>query len=134
MQLVLKREQGSKGMMSKSVTFIIHARADLTEEEKHNVERYKLGNQIIYDSEKAKKHLEAGKSSSSAAGKLARLAMAGMSLSVTVDSLTTGQQITCSSLEEAADAEDAIRSACEYLKQYLDVAATFDGSQEVVEF
>jgi len=134
MQLVLKRDQGSKGMMNKSVVFIINARADLTEEEKHNVEKYKLGDQTIYNSENAQKHLEAGRASAGAAGRLARLAMARMSLRVTVNSLMNGQQITCSTLEEAADAEDAIRGACEYLKQYLDVAATFNGGQEVVEY
>lgn len=134
MQLVLKRDQGLKGMMSKSVTFIINARADLSEEEKHNVDKYKLGTQVIYNSEKSKKHLDASGGSSSTAGKLARLAMARMSLNITVNSLMQGQEVTCSSLEEAADAEDAIRSACEYLKQYLDVASTFNGTQEVVEF
>ncbi len=134
MQLVLKREQGSKGIMSKSVTFILSARADLSQEEKHNVDRYKLGDQVIYNSEASQKHLQAGRESGSALGGIARLALAKMSLNVTINSLMRGQQVTCSTLDEVLGAEEAMRDACAALKQYLDVAETFDGRQEVIEF
>jgi hypothetical protein len=133
MQLVLKREQRSKGMMSKSVVFVLHARADLSEEEKHNVEKYKLGDQVIYNSEASRKHLDAGAATSNVAGKLARLAMAKMSLNITINSLMNGHEITCSTLEEAAEAQDAIKKACEAMQYYIAFASTFDGRQEVVE-
>ena len=60
MRLTIKREQRTKGVMSKSVIFIIHARVDLSEEEKHNVEKYKLGDLTVYNSENAKKHMDDG--------------------------------------------------------------------------
>ena len=113
-------------MVSKSVVFLLTARADLSEEEKHNVEKYKLGGEVIYNSESSKKHLDKGT--------LAGLALAKMSLNVTVNSLTRGQTINCSTLDEVLAAESAVREACEALKTYLDVAATFDGREEVVEF
>ena len=119
--------------MSKSVVFLLNARADLSEEEKHNVEKYKLGDQIIYNSEASKKHLDAG-ASSGTAGRLARLALAKMSLNVSINSLMQGHQISCNTLDEVLGAEEAMRESCAALKQYLDVAATFDGSQEVVEY
>ncbi len=112
MQLVLKREQGSKGIMSKSVTFILSARADLSQEEKHNVEKYKLGALIIYNSEASQKHFQAGQESRSALRGIVRHAMAKMSLNVTVNGLMRGQQVTCSTLDEVLGAEEAMREAC----------------------
>ena len=133
MQLVLKREQSSKGLMSKSVVFVLNARADLSEEEKHNVEKYKLGPQVIYNSEASRKHLEAG-SNSGTAGSIARLALARMSLNISVDSLQRGHAINCSTLDEVLGAEEAIKDACESLKTYLEIAETFDGRQEVIDY
>lgn len=133
MQLVLKREQSSKGLMSKSVVFVLNARVDLSEEEKFNVEKYKLGPQIIYNSETSRKHLEAGRNSGRA-GKIARLALVSMSLNISIDSLQRGHEIPCNSLDEVLGAEEAIRDACDYLKTYLELAETFDGRQEVIEY
>lgn len=133
MNLVLTRSQKESGMLSKSVTFVLGARADLTEEEKHNVQKYRLGSEVIYNSEKSREHMErAGESG--LVGGLARLAMHRLSLNITVDSLARGQTVECKSLEEVMGAEEAVRTACEQLKAYLDIAATFDGRQEVIEF
>lgn len=133
MQLVLKREQSSKGLMSKSVVFVLNARVDLSEEEKFNVDKYKLGSEIIYNSEASRKHIEAGRNSG-VAGSIARLALVKMSLNISVDSLQRGHAINCNSLDEVLGAEEAIRDACEHLKTYLDLAETFDGRQEVIEY
>lgn len=134
MQLKLKRTQGSKGMINKSVTFTLHAKADLSEEEKHNVDKYKLGEITIYNSESTRKHAQEAMASTSFTGKLAHTALTGMSLSVTVNSLTRGQDITCKTLDEVLGAEEAVREGCATLKQYLEIAATFDGREEVVEY
>ncbi len=133
MRLKLQRKQEQKGLMSKSVSFLLYAKVDLTEQEQHCVSKYKLGGQIIYDSEQFKKNIEAGASSSNTAARLARLAMAKMSMQVTVKSLQDGQTITCSTLDEVIGAERAILDACEALKNYLEVAETFDGREEVIE-
>ena len=60
MQLKLKRSQKTSGMMSKSVVFILNARAELSDEEKANVAKYGLGKDVIYSSEAAKRFSEAG--------------------------------------------------------------------------
>ncbi len=57
-----------------------------------------------------------------------------MSLNISIDSLQGGHAINCNSLDEVLGAEEAIKDACESLKTYLDIAETFDGRQEVIEY
>jgi hypothetical protein len=153
MQLKLKRSQRSGGMLGGKLFFQLDARADLSGDEQALVKRYNLGKTVVYDSEARKKHAEsaaghfdnaAGTSGStlSAVGRgvwanargLASVAMAALSLRVTVDSLVNGQHIECKDMDELLGAEGAFREACRNVKSYLDVAATFDGREEVVEF
>ena len=140
MQLKLQRSQKSSGMISKNVMFCLDARADLSEEEAHNIKKYKLGKQLVYSSEKSRRRLEkAGEGFASETGGgilkgTVALALAKMSLNITVDSLTRGHHIECKSLDELLGAEEAIKEACENVKVYLHVASTFDGREEVVEF
>ena len=139
MKLKLQRSQKSSGMISKSVVFALDARVELTPEEQDNLKKYKLGNQVIYNSEKSKKHLEvAGAALNAGAGGLlkgaARLAMAKLSLNITIEGLMRGQHIECKDLDELLGAEEAIMEACRSLKTYLDTAITFDGREVVIDF
>lgn len=140
MQLKLKRSQRTGGMMGGKVFFMLDAQMDLTQEEAHNVKKYKLGSEVIYNSEASKKHLQSGAAalaSGSIGGALkssVSLAMARLNLNITIDSLTKGQHVECKDLDELMGAEEAIRQACENVKGYLDVAATFDGREEVVAY
>ncbi len=147
MQLKLKRAQRAGGIMGNKVVFILDARADLSNEEKDLVKKYALGPLVVYDSAARKKYAEAAVGHSDAsrgastAGSIYRLAMAygslamsALSLRVTVDSLTRGQHIECKDLDELLGAEAAIIEACKSLKSYLEIAVTFDGREEVVEF
>ena len=59
-------------------------------------------------------------------------AMAGLSLKVTIDSLSNGQHIECKDLDELLGAEGAIREACSNVKAYLGMAQMFDGREEVI--
>jgi hypothetical protein len=140
MQLKLTRSQREAGAFSKSVVFCLDARAQLTAEEQASVNRYKLGGQVIYNSEAARRHLEAFKDSAStgtARGYLkamASAAMAAMHLNITINGLQQGQHIECKSLDELLSAEDALMTACQNLKAYLDTAATFDGREVLFDF
>lgn len=138
MQLKLQRSQKSSGMISKSVVFALDARVELTPEEQDNLKKYKLGNQVIYNSEKSKKHMEAGVAAlGMATGGLlkgaARMAMARLSLNITIDGLVRGQHIECKDLDELLGSEEAIMEACRSLKTYLEIAATFDGREELID-
>jgi hypothetical protein len=153
MQLKLKRSQRSGGMMGGKIFFQLDARVDLSPDEQALVKKYNLGKTVVYDSEARKKHAETagahfdyavGNSGStlSAVGRgvwanargLASVAMAALSLRVTVDSLVNGQHIECKDMDELLGAEGACREACRNIKSYLDVAESFDGREEIVEF
>jgi hypothetical protein len=155
MQLKLKRSQRAGGMLGGKIIFILDARAEPTSEEAALIEKYKLGKTNVYDSEARRKHQEAayghfgnaadapvmGASGRSIAGSLwsnarglASSAMMALALNVTIDGLIAGQHIECKDLNELLGAEGAITEACKNTKAYLDVASTFDGREELIEF
>ena len=126
--------------MSKTAVFCLDARAELTADEAANVKKYKLGNEVIYSSDKSRKHMEAAGAAlgaGSGLGIVAGLAsgvMSRLALNITLDSLVKEQHIECKSLDELLGAEEALNQACQVTKLYLDTAATFDGSEQVIEF
>ena len=113
---------------------ILDAKADYSNEEQANIKKYGLGSQNIYNSEAARRHGDNAAQGSSALKILASAAMAKLSLSITIDSLAQGHQVECQDLDELLGAEDAIRSASENLKGYLEIADSFDGREEVIEY
>ena len=139
MQLKIQRSQRQSGVVSKAVVFCVDARIFLSAEEQANVQRYRLGNEIIYSSEAAKRHAQGAggehfTSTSSWARGIYHAAAARMALNITIDSLQRGQHIECKDLNEVRDAEDALKQACQNLKEYLQTAATFDGNEVVIDF
>lgn len=144
MQLKLQRSQRTAGMMAKKIVFGLNARVHLTPEEDGLVKKYGLANLSVYDSEARKRHADSSQANASTIGYGGGVgaflrgsmsaALAAMSLRVTIASLTQGQHIECKDLEELLGAETAIRDACANVKTYLEVAKTFDGREEVVEF
>jgi hypothetical protein len=140
MQLKLTRSQRDGGIVSKTVLFCLDARVQLTSEEQASVSRYKLGGQLIYNSEASQRRVKAGEAAM-ADGKgsgnlkaLAQFALARLHLNITVDSLQRGQHIECKSLEELLQAEEALMEACKNLRAYLDTAASFDGREVLIDF
>lgn len=144
MQLKIQRSQRQSGLVSKAVVFCVDARIFLTAEEQANVTRYKLGSQIIYSSEAAKRHAASAEAHQNAgqavrsyglvAKGLLHAIASRMALNITIASLQNGQHIECKDLNEVVDAEDALMTACENLKGYLQTAATFDGREVVIDF
>lgn len=137
MHLNLKRSQKTAGMMGNTIVFMLDARADLTPDEMADVKKYRMGSQVIYNSEASKKHLANMADSMSNGGLIkgfTALAMSKMSLNITIDSLTNGQHIEAKDLDEMLGAEQALQQACERLKIYLETASTFDGREIVLEF
>ena len=147
MQLKLQRSQRTRGVTASTVFFCLDVRADYTPEEKSNINKYRLGPQVIYNSRAAQKHLEAagahldrtqeGPTGNRMMGLVrgaTSLAMANMQLYISIASLGRGHHIECKDLEELLESEDTIRTACKNLTRYLEVASTFDGSEVVVEY
>jgi hypothetical protein len=147
MQLKLQRSQRAGGIVGNTVIFCLDVRADYAPEERDNIRKYKLGGQIIYNSRAAQRHLEnmnahldrvdslSVKEKAAGLGRgVLSLAMAKMSLNISIDSLGRGHHIECKDLEELLEAEDTVREACKNVTRFLDVAATFDGSEVVIEY
>lgn len=137
MKLILKRTQRSAGMLGNKIVFGLNARVDLTEEERDNIAKYRLGSETVYNSEARRKHGETAVAASHGQVGLMRgfvaLAAGSLALRCTIDSLAAGQYIECKDLPELLAAEDAVKEGCQIIKGYLATAATFDGREEVLE-
>lgn len=96
-----------KGMISKKPVFGINFRGDYSEEERAAINAYNLGGDLLLQKEK---------------------------LTVTVKSLKDGHYTECPDLSTLLKTEEEIHEMCRNLKQYLEVAKTFDGRDVVVEF
>tara|TARA_R110002167_G_scaffold160436_3_gene356410 strand:- start:293 stop:736 length:444 start_codon:yes stop_codon:yes gene_type:complete len=138
MQLKIKRSQ--KSSMMNKIIFVLDARVDLTQEERHLIDKYKLGKEVVFSSANAERHVNEGRAALAAEtvgglGKgMVKLAMARLSLSITIDSLTKGHHLELKDLGELLGAEEAIMQGCQNVRGYLDVAATFDGRETVIDF
>jgi hypothetical protein len=157
MRLLLKRSQ--RASVFGKIIFVLDARMELTRDEYDLLRKYRLGNDVIYESSSRQRrkdatqaHLEMTKGgppfSDSAGAQLMGVAKslfwfgrasisataASLSLRITVHSLLSGVHVECKSMAELLEAETAIREAAEGLRAYLDIAATFDGREEIVEF
>lgn len=138
MQLLVKRSQRTGGLLGGKVIFSLNVRAGYTPEEKASINKYNLGGEVIYNSEAARHHLDkAGQQIDGSAGGLVRgafsLALSKMKLNITIASLQAGQHIECKDLGELIDAEQTIHDACVNVRKYLEVAATFDGREVLID-
>ena len=59
---------------------------------------------------------------------------AWLSLQLTLQSLVDGQHLETQSLEEVVALSDVIEGAVEYLSNYLELAVTYDGREELNEY
>jgi hypothetical protein len=147
MQLKFQRSQRTGGLIGNTVIFCLDARADYNPTETANISKYKIGGEVVYNSQAAKRHLEnmgrhldrvdndslKEKAAGLARG-VASLALAKLNLNISIASLGRGHHIECKDLPELLDAEKTLMDACRSLKQYLDAAATFNGSIILVDF
>lgn len=124
MKLLLRRDQKS-GMLTSKITFTLSVRAELTEAEKENVKKYKLGDTVLY----AEREVVGG---SGLLGMASRLAFKAINLTIQVDDLAKGKVIEAKDIVEMLAIEEHVRTAAENFKAVLDAAAKF-GGEEVIE-
>jgi hypothetical protein len=123
MKLLLRREQKS-GLMG-GMSFLLNVRAEITDPERTNINKYKLGKSVLYSR---------GEIVDPGAGLLgfaSRLAFKAMNISVSVDDLTGGKRVECKDIVEMLAVEDQIKEAFKTFKLVLEAAATF-GGEEIV--
>jgi hypothetical protein len=123
MNLLLRRDQRS-GLLGK-VIFQLDVRAEISQEEMTNIQRYKLGNTVLYTKSEI---VDPG---SGLLGLASRMAFHAMNISVTVADLVQGKRVECKNILEMLAVEGQIREAALTFKQVLDAAAHF-GGEEVV--
>ena len=128
----LRRSQKSS-MIRGTPVFQLHAAAELTGEERNLISKYNLGSTTVYASEQLQNNVAIAQSGGGVFRTLRALAVASLNLRITVNDLAQGKQVECKSLEEMMGVEEAITTACQNLKGYLETALTFDGREVVVE-
>ena len=130
MQLKLRRSQ--KSGLTGNAIFILDVMAELTSEEFELVKKYKLQKQLVYSSDAADQNAELAR-----AGKVS--ALGGMVMDrltkrvFTMQDLINGQHLECKDLNEVISTENQVHQACENIAGYLQVAKSFDGSEQIVE-
>jgi hypothetical protein len=158
--IVLKLKRSQRSSLTGKVIFILDARVELSSEEVALIRKYRLADDVVYESSarKARQEATVGHLQMTAANKTSyrdsagaqmlgagktfyRLARAGisataaaLSLRVTINSLMSGVHVECKSMGELMEAETAIVEAARGVRDYLDLAETFDGREEVLEF
>jgi hypothetical protein len=125
MKLILRRDQQTGGLISKTVTFYLDVRAALDEQEQANVRKYKLGDTVLYE---RKTLVDPG---SGLLGAASRLAFKATNLSLKVDDLANGKRIDCKDIVEMLAIEEQVKEAAHTFKLVLNAAAQF-GGEEVI--
>jgi F420-0:gamma-glutamyl ligase-like protein len=123
MRLLLRRDQRA-GLLGK-VVFSLDVRADLSDEERANIRKYKLGDTELY----ASHDISGG---SGLLGLASRLAWKAVTIKISVNDLANGKKVEAKDIVEMLAIEDQIREAAKTFKAVLEAASHF-GGEEVVE-
>lgn len=126
MKLLLRRDQKSGMLGVGKIIFTLAVRAELTEEEKSNIKKYKLGETVLYERSTMTDR------GSGLLGLASRVAFKMMNLSISVNDLASGKQVDCKDIMEMLAVEEQIKEAAQTFKNVLEAAAQF-GGEEVIE-
>ena len=126
MKLLLRRDQQTSGMIRSTVTFSLSVRAELSNEERNNIHKYKLGDTVLYTRGEI---TDPGKG---LLGLASRVAFKMMNISVSVADLANGKRVDCKDIMEMLAVEEQIKEAAATFKAVLDAASHF-GGEEVIE-
>lgn len=126
MRLLLRRDQKAGLLGMGKINFILEVRAELSEKEKDNIKKYKLGDTELYSQK------ELTDRGSGLLGMASRLAFKMTNISVSVDDLSKGKKIDCKDVVEMLAVEAQIKEAAQTFKNVLEAAASF-GGEEVIE-
>lgn len=123
MNLLLRRDQRSS-LLGK-VIFQLDVRAEISPEEMASIQRYRLGDTILYTKSEL---IDRG---SGLLGLASRIAFKAMNISVSVNDLLYGKRVECKDIVEMLAVEGQIREAAATFKQVLDAAVHFGGEEAV---
>ena len=109
------------------VIFQLDVRAELSDEERRNIDKYKLGKEVLYSKNAAP---NVDPQTLTGLGKL--LVAHALNISVTVNDLVNGKRIEAKDILEMLAVEEQIREAAQAFNAALHAAAHF-GGEEVVD-
>jgi len=124
MKLLIRRNQRS-GLIGK-IVFTLEVRADLTPEERAAIDKYKLGDSVLYEKNTMTD------SGSGLLGLASRVAFKAMNMSVSVKDLAQGKKLECKDIVEMLAVEDQIKEAGRTFNAVLHAALHF-GGEEVID-
>ena len=119
MKLLLRRDQKS-GLIGK-ITFTLEVRADLSNEERQAIAKYKLGDTVLYEKNTM---VDPG---SGLLGLASRVAFRAMNMSVSVNNLANGKKLECKDIVEMLAVEDQLKEAGKTFNAVLQAAMNFGG-------
>jgi hypothetical protein len=132
MKLLLRRDQKAGMMGIGKINFSLEVRAQLSDDERAHIKKYKLGDTLLYQRYE-KEITEKGSGLLGLASSAAfSLAFKMINLTISVNDLENGKKVDCKDIVEMLAVEQQIREAAETFKNVLMAAATF-GGEEVVE-
>jgi len=123
MNLLLRRDQRSS-ILGK-VVFQLDVRAEISREELTSIQRYRLGDTVLYTKAEL---IDRG---SGLLGLASRLAFKAMNISVSVNDLLNGKRIECKDIVEMLAVEEQIKEAAATFKQVLNAAIHFGGEEAI---
>ena len=126
MNLVLERDQHTKGMLGGKHVFSVAFRAEIGQAARDLTDKLRLADDELYASHEI---IDPG---SGLLGLASRMMMKSQIKSLNVRELVNGKTIECESIVEMKAIEEQVKEAAQNLKAILDTAATF-GGREVIE-
>ncbi len=113
MKLIIKKDQAKKLMGG--ISFELHAKVGLTDEERSLVSKYKADKEVLLKKE-------------------IKIPFTGraITLDITIGSLMIGQTFKCNDIGEILESENNVKKSCESFKNYIEVMGAF-GGEEVIE-
>src|SRR5258707_1162528 len=114
MKLLFRRDQRS-GMLGK-VIFSLDVRAELSDGERNNIKKYKLGDTELYSSHEV---LDRG---SGLLGLASRVALKAIVLRICVNDLVSGKRVEAKDIVEMLAIEEQIKDAARIFRAVLEAA------------
>jgi len=125
MKIVLERNQKTAGMISTKQVFSVAFRAEVSQEERDAINKYKLADELLYQSHEVQ-------GGSGIMGVVQRAYLRSKIKSISVRDLVNGKTIECDDVGEMLEVEGQVVEAATGLKNVLQAALTF-GGRHIIE-
>lgn len=124
MKLLISRDQRQGALGLGKIVFKVSFRADITEEEREALKKYKLGDTVLYERNPTYQGWGLG-------GRVAAAVLNAIDVKVTVKDLAEGKSVECKDIIEMLAIEEQVREAGKVFHAVLHAAKNFGGEETV---